>query len=338
MPRASQRPVAVDHTDVAGSDRDLRVHGPGQHIRHERQPHHRADDHRDLRSGLVARRGRTLEANVDAADFHALIPQSHPGGQPGRGLVAGGDVDPAGLAGRLRDAVGRALHVEHRQQDVNQGNQQQDPEEMELDDRAAAVRASHAAHSVPSSTAWPLTVSPRSIPSHPNSGNVAVTRTSTNSTPPVPTYRELTSSTESADSDSAISTAVRASPSASPRSALAAYRAPSAAQATSVFRTCTTSPTWRTARNRPTSTTDTSVNSTTADPRWSLIASLRSNSLKCPLQDVAQIRLGELPQHGHDASRHDRDQDPARDVPTLVAKPGVREGPAEAGVHRHAHW
>src|SRR5690606_1166291 len=109
------------------------------------------------------------------------------------------------------------------------------------------------------------------------------------------------------DSDCAISSLVRASPSARLRSAFAAYRAPSAAHATSVFRTWITRPSCRTARNSATRTTDTRVNWTTADPRSPSARALTHDCLQCLLEDVTEVRLGEGPQDGHDPRRHDRD-------------------------------
>jgi hypothetical protein len=73
--------------------------------------------------------------------------------------------------------------------------------------------------------------------------------------------------------------------------------------------------------------TETSENSTTADPRSALrMAEARAalpvglDVLERLLKDLAELVLGESPNDGHNARSHKRDQDPARNVTSVTTE------------------
>src|SRR5690625_2611801 len=144
-------------------------------------------------------------------------------------------------------------------------------------------------------------------------------------TPSTTTWRAVISSAIPTANVCAANSAVREAPSTGRRSALARYRAPSAAQATRVLRTWMTTPTCTTANTSVIRTTHTSVNSTTAAPRsftgvLPITASggSWSDGVERRFQHVHEEALNEGPEHGHDSGTHDRYQHPSRNIAALV--------------------
>ena len=108
----------------------------------------------------------------------------------------------------------------------------------------------------------------------------------------------------------------------------------------SVLRVCSASPSWKTARKSTTTSTDTIAKSATAAPRSSAGRRIGLGSAlhrgHRALEHVDELVLGDDPQGGDEAGRHQGDEHPAGHVAALGPAPAPLEQAAGRRLLRRA--